>query len=187
MGCLPGDFNEDGRMDLLVYLWGRTPILHLARADATGLDADTYVATELVTGPNSTGGVYTGEQWNSNTAAIADFDGDGHDDIYVGNYFPHSPVLDYTVDGGVEMNESLSHATNGGKDYIFRWTGATAGSRPGASYDLAENALPAGTDTGWDLGAGANDLDGDLLPELYVANDHGPDRMFHNRSTKGNI
>lgn len=187
MGCVPGDFNEDGRMDLLVYLWGRTPILHLARTDADGLDADTYVATELVTGPNATNGVYTGEKWNSNTAAIADFDGDGHDDIFVGNYFPHSPVLDYTVDGGVEMNRSLSHATNGGKDYIFRWTGASAGSRPSASYQLAEGALPAGTDTGWDLGAGANDLDGDLLPELYVANDHGPDRMYHNRSTPGNI
>jgi hypothetical protein len=31
MGCVPGDFNEDGRMDLLVYMWGRTPIVHLAR------------------------------------------------------------------------------------------------------------------------------------------------------------
>ncbi|MGH8881604.1 MAG: FG-GAP repeat domain-containing protein, partial [Stackebrandtia sp.] len=28
MGCVPGDFNEDGRMDLLVYLWGRTPIVY---------------------------------------------------------------------------------------------------------------------------------------------------------------
>src|SRR5580704_7775866 len=26
MGCLPGDMNEDGRVDLLVYYWGRTPI-----------------------------------------------------------------------------------------------------------------------------------------------------------------
>ncbi|MFD0890972.1 FG-GAP repeat domain-containing protein, partial [Streptosporangium algeriense] len=34
MGCVPGDFNEDGRLDLLVYLWGRTPILYLARPDA---------------------------------------------------------------------------------------------------------------------------------------------------------
>src|SRR5262249_25257585 len=25
MGCVPGDFNEDGRTDLLVYWWGRTP------------------------------------------------------------------------------------------------------------------------------------------------------------------
>jgi enediyne biosynthesis protein E4 len=187
MGCVPGDFNEDGRMDLLVYLWGRTPILHIARADATGLSADAFVATELVPGPNSTGGKYTGAQWNSNTAAVADFDGDGHDDIYVGNYFPHSPVLDYTVDGGVEMNRSLSHATNGGEDYVFRWTGSTNGLSPAASYEIDGDAFPAGSNTGWDLGAGANDLDGDLLPELYVANDHGPDRMFHNRSTPGDI
>lgn len=27
MGCLPGDFNEDGLLDLLVYYWGRTPLL----------------------------------------------------------------------------------------------------------------------------------------------------------------
>src|SRR6266702_4828692 len=26
MGGVTGDFNEDGRMDLLVYYWGRTPI-----------------------------------------------------------------------------------------------------------------------------------------------------------------
>ncbi len=26
MGCLPGDMNEDGVMDLLVYYWGRTPV-----------------------------------------------------------------------------------------------------------------------------------------------------------------
>jgi len=33
----------------------------------------------------------------------------------------------------------------------------------------------------------AADLDGDLLPELYFANDFGPDRMLHNRSTPGHI
>src|SRR5919205_255336 len=30
-GCLPGDFDEDGRTDLLVYYWGRTPVLFLRR------------------------------------------------------------------------------------------------------------------------------------------------------------
>ena len=29
MGTLAGDFNEDGLMDVLVYFWGRTPILYL--------------------------------------------------------------------------------------------------------------------------------------------------------------
>ena len=32
MGCLPGDFDADGRLDLLVYYWGRTPVLFLRRA-----------------------------------------------------------------------------------------------------------------------------------------------------------
>jgi hypothetical protein len=96
-------------------------------------------------------------------------------------------VLDDTIDGGVTMNESLSHATNGGEDYVFRWTGSGKGAEPSVSYQIDRDAFPPGSNTGWDLGAGANDLDGDLLPELYIANDHGPDRMFHNRSTPGDI
>ncbi|HXV93487.1 MAG TPA: VCBS repeat-containing protein, partial [Pseudonocardia sp.] len=128
MGCAPGDFNEDGRMDLLVYYWGRTPTLHLADPAATGLSAAAYRATELV--PSGSGGEYTGPQWNTNSVAVADFDGDGHVDIYVGNYFPHGPVLDPDVAGGVAMNDSLSNASNGGEDYFFRWTGTTPGDRP---------------------------------------------------------
>ena len=37
------------------------------------------------------------------------------------------------------------------------------------------------------LATGAQDLDGDLLPELYVANDFGPDRLLHNESTPGHL
>jgi hypothetical protein len=40
---------------------------------------------------------------------------------------------------------------------------------------------------GWTLGAGAADLDGDLLPELYFAHDFGPDRLLHNISTPGHV
>src|SRR5262249_14783340 len=35
MGCLPGDFNEDGLTDILVYYWGRTPIIFLRKPDAS--------------------------------------------------------------------------------------------------------------------------------------------------------
>jgi hypothetical protein len=34
---------------------------------------------------------------------------------------------------------------------------------------------------------GAHDLDGDLLPELYIGNDFGPDRLLHNESTPGHV
>ncbi|MEU8266691.1 CRTAC1 family protein [Sphaerisporangium sp. NPDC049002] len=187
MGCVPGDYNEDGRLDLLVYMWGRTPIVYLAKPNATKLSADAYLPTELVPGANSTNGEYTGPQWNTNAATVADFDGDGHDDIFIGNYFADSPVLDSTVAGGVHMNHSMSDGHNGGEDYFFRWTGSTKGDRPTVTYECLDNVLSKEASKGWELGAAAADLDGDQLPELYLANDFGPDRMFYNQSTPGHI
>ncbi|RSM47503.1 RNA-binding protein [Actinoplanes sp. ATCC 53533] len=184
MGCVPGDFNEDGRMDLLVYLWGRTPIVYLAKAGGTALSQASYQPTELVPGPR---GEYAGPQWNTNAAAVDDFDGDGHLDIFIGNYFPHGPVLDDQVDGGVEMNHSMSNGLNGGEDYFFRWTSATAGADPAVTFERVDDVLPRKASKGWALAAGANDLDGDLRPELYLAHDFGPDRMLHNRSVPGRI
>jgi hypothetical protein len=37
------------------------------------------------------------------------------------------------------------------------------------------------------LALGAADLDGDGLPEVYVSNDFGPDRLLHNRSEPGKL
>ncbi|WP_043617877.1 CRTAC1 family protein [Nonomuraea candida] len=185
MGCVAGDFNEDGRTDVLVYYWGRTPIVHLARPGVTTLGAGAYTPTELV--PNQDSGTYTGPQWNTNTATTADFDGDGHLDIFIGNYFPHGPVLDDRVNGGVEMNDSMSHAVNGGENYFFRFTGVTAGSPATPSFDRLDKVTATNVSKGWELGASTADLDGDLLPELFLNNDFGPDRLLHNTSTPGKI
>ncbi|WET83227.1 ASPIC/UnbV domain-containing protein [Amycolatopsis sp. QT-25] len=187
MGCAPGDYTGSGRMGLLVYYWGRTPILFLPKANATGLDARTYTPVELV---SQTGGsTYDGPKWNSNAVAVDDFDGDGHPDIYIGNYFPDSDVLDSTKSGGVVMNSSLSHADNGGPAHVLRWTGATGGDQPSARYEVVPDALPADdiSSKGWVLASAANDLDGDLLPELYVGKDHGGSALLHNVSANGRI
>lgn len=178
MGCVPGDYNEDGRMDLLVYYWGRTPIIFQNQGD-TGkpLTNGSFRPTELL--PGKTGPNYTGPLWNSNAAAVADFDGDGHDDIYIGNYFPDSPVLDPTVNGDVVMPSSLSHATNGGGGHFFRWTKN--------GYEKIDDAIPQDLNHGWTLGASAADLDGDRLPELYLAHDFGTSPLLYNKSTPGTI
>jgi enediyne biosynthesis protein E4 len=83
MGCVPGDYNGDGRMDFLVYYWGRTPIIYLARSNVKTPSASAYRPVELM--PEDAGGQYDGPLWNTNAVAVADFEGNGHPDLFVGN------------------------------------------------------------------------------------------------------
>ncbi|RKR86876.1 VCBS repeat protein [Micromonospora pisi] len=186
MGCTPGDFNQDGWTDLLVYYWGRTPVLFMQRGTSATLSLGSFVPTELIPQGASPDGVYRGQQWNTNAVAVADFDGDGHPDIGVFNYFPDSAVLDPQGLKGVQMNHSMSRAQNAGGAHVLRWTAATAGDTPSVTYEEQVTMDPKWA-TGWTLGAASADLDGDLLPELYLANDFGNDRFFHNVSTPGTI
>ena len=182
MGCLPGDLNEDGLMDVLVYYWGRPPIAFLRRGGAAGsgrepLAADGYARREVAPGDG---------RWFTNAATLADLDGDGHADLIVGNYFPDDArVLDARAVGPSPMQHSMSRADNGGRKHFLLWSGATSGEEPSVRFREARGVLDASADLGWTLAVGAADLDGDLLPEVYFANDFGPDRLLHNRSTPG--
>ena len=169
MGCLPGDFNEDGLEDVLAYYWGRTPVAFIKR-DRSSLNADSYTQSELVPG---------GARWYTNAATLADIDGDGHTDLIIGNFFADGArILDARANIADEMQDSMSLAQNGGRKHLLLW-------KAPVQFEDVNSVLDAKSAQGWSLAIGAADLDGDLLPELYFANDFGPDRLLHNRSTPG--
>jgi hypothetical protein len=176
-GCLPVDLNEDGRMDLVVYFWGRPPIAFLRRADVPDLSAAAFRPVDLAPG----GGI-----WNTNALTAADVDGDGHLDLIVGNYFPDGMrMLDERATDEAHMHRSMSRSENGGKNRLLLWKGATAGPEPTVELADVPDAFDPQTTYSWTLAVGAADLDGDLRPEIYFSNDFGRDRLLHNLSTPG--
>ena len=160
MGSVWGDVDNDGREDLLVYRYGYLALLR-------NLDGTRFRDVTESTGLR---------RWiNSNGAIFLDYDRDGLLDLYVTAYFRDSVDL-WNVMSTRIMHNSFEFATNGGKNLLFRNLG-------NGRFEDVTDRLGVGS-TRWTLAAASADFNADGWPDIYLANDYGPEELYLNEQGK---
>ena len=160
MGAAWGDYDNDGYEDLLVFKWGNLELFR--NLGGRGFERVTEAAG-------------LGGQWlYANDAIWWDFNRDGCLDLYVAAYFRPEHDL-WRLDTTRILHDDFERSRNAGRNKLYRNTcdGDYAFEEVAAAYGL--------DDPGWSLAVGAADLNDDGFPDLYVANDFGPDSLFLNR------
>jgi len=156
MGAVWGDYDNDGLEDLLVYKWG---YLQLFKNMGNLRFQDVTEAAGL-------------RHWmNSNGAVWVDYDRDGLLDLYVAGYFRSDIDLWHLKTTRI-MENSFEFATNGGKNRLFHNLGN------GRFADVTDQ-MGVGS-TRWTLAVAAADFNGDGWPDLFLANDYGPEELYLN-------
>jgi len=161
MGVAIGDYDNDGYPDLLVLGYGAC-ILYHNNGDGTFTDV-----TEKA-------GVANLGKWAS-SAAWFDYDNDGKLDLIVANYVDWSPERNlWCGDRGPGMR-SYCHPDvyHGQPPTLFHNNG------DGTFTDISIRSR-IGLKGGNGLGVVTFDYDNDGWQDIFVANDHMPNSLFHN-------
>ena len=161
MDCLWGDYDNDGWGDLYLVRWGRNSLFR-NNGDGTFTEVTAKCFRRKDGSP--------GTDWaNGNAAVFLDYNLDGRLDLYVGNYFDEIVLaFDHHANHARQLRTAQRSAR-----FLFR-------QEPDGTF--REVAAEAGVDDrGWTLAVGAADVDNDGWPDLYSADDFGPDQLFINR------
>lgn len=161
MGVAVGDYDNDGFPDLLVLGYGRC-ILYHNNQDGTFTDV------------TSRAGVQNAGLWAS-SAAWFDYDNDGKLDLVIANYVDWSPERNfYCGDRGPGMR-SYCHPDD------FRGQPPTLYHNNGdGTFTNVSKSSGVGLKGGNGLGVVTFDYDKDGWQDIFIANDHMPNYLFHN-------
>ncbi len=171
MGAVALDYDGDGHLDIYTVNFVEIPRgfnnINSPSSSFYHNHGDGSFSMEVPQGLQ-TGGIF-GEadaQWGM-SAAVADYDGDGHLDVFRGNW------ARYKMTDGMPPGV---HATQPDSNILYRnngdntFTDVTAGS--GASAFESRS-----------FGAAFTDFTGDNRPDLYVANDQNPNEFYRNQGS----
>jgi len=159
MGVSIADYDNDGRDDIYITAIDGDRLFH---NEGGGKFAD---ATESAGIHNANFGV---------SAAWFDYDRDGLVDLFVGNYVRWSPETDVRcVFEGTAKSYCGPDSYRGVAPKLYR-------NRGGGKFE--DVTARAGLDdaTNKALGVGVMDYDGDGWPDLFVANDRVPSKLYRN-------
>ena len=161
MGVTVGDYNNDGYPDLYVSNYGKN-VLYKNNGNGTFTDVTNRAGVE-------------GKETDFNTGAVwFDYDNDGFLDLYVGKYLNFDPNYKYyyAPDG---FPGPLAYDAQ--PDVLYHNNG------DGTFEDVTKKMGITDID-GRAMGVGAADYDDDGFVDIYVANDHSMNYLWHNNAGK---
>lgn len=161
MGAAAADYDNDGHQDLLITTVGQS---RLFRNDGKGRFVDVTDRAGL-----------GGRTAFSTSAVWVDYDRDGHLDLLICNYVKWTPESDvFCSTDGKTKSYCTPEAYRGTTSWLFR-------NRGNGTFQDVTAAAGLFDPTSKALGVAMLDYDVDGWPDLFVANDTQPNKLYRNQ------